>query len=336
MEQEAASRGRGRGSPGARHPTHHTDTRHVTQTHSTSHTRHVTETHDTSQRRTTRHTDTQHITHTTHHRDAQHVTQTHSRSHRHSTSHTRHVTEAHSTPHRHCAVALLHGVHREHERSPHLTRSLSPQAPRLRFPGRRPLPAHPARRPQQSTVHADPTPPGRQGHRQTSSAPRCLPRRGCDTRVSPSHRHAPLHASAVGAQPGCQQPRSLWAQVCAAVCGHAETAPRWQGPGVEPGSLQPCQGPAHLSGGLKISGAGTRPARLPAWSWVLRGVQGGCEVRSGCVGAARAPTGWACSQLDPALGARSADVPPQPQGGPVPHHHPGASLPGQSSEEAEG
>ena len=128
--------------------------------HTADHTDTACHTHDTSQRRTTRHT---------------HITETHNTSHRHSTSHTRHVTEAHSTPHRHCAVALLHGVHREHERSPHLTRSLSPQAPRLRFPGRRPLPAHPARRPQQSTVHADPTPPGRQGHRQTSSAPRCLP-----------------------------------------------------------------------------------------------------------------------------------------------------------------
>ena len=173
-------------------------------------------------------------------------------------------------------------------------------------------------------------------HRQVCSAPRRLPRCACGTWCPQATDMPPSRQRGRGTAglPAAQV--AVGTGVCCCALGHAETAPRWQGPGVEPGSLQPCQGPAHLSGGLKISGAGTRPARLPAWSWALRGVQRGCEVRSGCVGAARAPTGWACSQLDPALGARSADVPPQPQGGPVPHDHPGASLPGQSSEEVEG
>ena len=79
-------------------------TRHITQTHDTSH-------RDTAQRCMTRHTQhhtdtkhitqTQHITHTTHHRDALHVTQTHDTSHRHTAHHTHDTSQRRTTRHTH-------------------------------------------------------------------------------------------------------------------------------------------------------------------------------------------------------------------------------------------
>ena len=326
MEQETASWGCGRGSPGAHHPTRHTDTQHITQTHSTSHTRHtqhVTQTHNTShtchtyntshtynitQTRSTSHTahhtrdtsqtqhltqthircntshtqrhthntshtchtynitqtrsmsHTQHVKHTTHHtQHIRHTCHTYNTSHRHaachthSTSHTQHITHMrhHRDTTRHtdtCGPCPALGCTSEHKCSPNLTRLLSPQAPA----------EHRSHRPHASRQTRT--------HRQTSSAPHRLLRPGSDTRVIPQPDTPLFTPAQSGHRPGCQQPRSLWAQVCSVV---SATLSR-QGPGVEPVALQPCRGPACLSGGLKISGVGTWPARLPAWSRVLR------------------------------------------------------------------
>ena len=267
----------------------------------------------------------------------------HTTSHRHKTHHTDTAHHTHDMSqkctacHTHTAQSLSCMGFTVNTALPTPDTIAEPTGPQTQIHSQAPTPCTPS--PQTPAEHCSRGPhASRQTrtHRQVCSAPRRLPRCACGTwcpqatDMPPSRQHGRGTAGLPAAQV------AVGTGVCCCALGHAETAPRWQGPGVEPGSLQPCQGPAHLSGGLKISGAGTRPARLPAWSWALRGVQRGCEVRSGCVGAARAPTGRACSQLDPALGARSADVPPQPQGGPVPHDHPGASLPGQSSEEVEG
>ena len=232
------------------HIQHHTDTQHVThatrQTYNTSHTTH--QTHNTSH--TQRHTDTQHITHTCHTYNTSHR---HAACHTHSTSHTQHIT--HMRHHRHttrhtdtCGPCPALGCTSEHKCSPNLTRLLSPQA----------RAEHRSHRPHASRQTRT--------HRQTSSAPHRLLRPGSDTRVIPQPDTPLFTPAQSGHRPGCQQPRSLWAQVCSVV---SATLSR-QGPGVEPGALQPCRGPACLSGGLKISGVGTWPARLPAWSRVLR------------------------------------------------------------------
>lgn len=163
-------------------------------------------------------------------------------------------------------------------------------------------------------------------HRQTSSAPRHLPRRGSDTQVIPKPQTRP---------PSRQRSRGSLGR-----CGHR----------CAPVCSQPCRDCAKTAGSPGWRRARSSPARGSEDLWgrdpaseapcLVRGAQRG----SGAVRSGQGAWGWpGLTQAGPALSwtrvwAPSPRMSPTPptQGGPVPHNHLGASLPGQSSEEAEG